>query len=53
MKVPAAPVVRAGLDGLAKNKAVVIPGLPNKLTAQASRFLTRAAMRRIVGRIKV
>jgi uncharacterized protein len=53
MKVPAAPVVRAGLDGLARNKAVVIPGLPNKLTAQASRFLTRAAMRRIVGRIKV
>jgi len=46
-------VVRAGLKGLDRNKAVVIPGLANKVTAQASRFLTRAAMRRIVGRIKV
>jgi short-subunit dehydrogenase len=53
MKGPADIVVRAGLRGLARNKAVVIPGLANKVTAQASRFLTRAAMRRIVGRIKV
>lgn len=53
MKTPAAPVVAAGLAGLDRNQAVVIPGFKNKLTAQASRFLTRAAMRRIVGRIKV
>jgi uncharacterized protein len=53
MKVPAAPVVEAGLDGLDRNKAVVIPGFRNKVGAQASRFLTRAAMRRIIGRIKV
>jgi len=53
MKVPAAPVVEAGLDGLDRNKAVVIPGFKNKVGAQASRFLTRAAMRRIIGRIKV
>jgi short-subunit dehydrogenase len=53
MKGPADAVVRAGLRGLDRNKAVVIPGLANKVTAQASRFLTRAAMRRIVGRIKV
>jgi short-subunit dehydrogenase len=53
IKGPAAPVVRAGLEGLARNKAVVVPGLPNKLTAQAHRFLSRAAMRRIIGRIKV
>jgi short-subunit dehydrogenase len=53
MKMPAAPVVRAGLDGLDRNKAVVIPGFKNKVGAQASRFLTRAAMRRIIGRIKV
>ncbi len=53
MKMPAAPVVRAGLDGLDRNKAVVIPGFKNKIGAQASRFLTRAAMRRIIGRIKV
>ena len=32
-------VVRAGLAGLDRNQAVVIPGLSNKITAQASRFL--------------
>ena len=53
MKMPAAPVVAAGLDGLDRNKAVVIPGMKNKIGAQASRFLTRAAMRRIIGNIKV
>ena len=53
MKMPAAPVVRAGLAGLDANKAVVIPGFKNKVGAQASRFLTRAAMRGIIGRIKV
>ena len=46
-------VVRAGLHGLDRNKAVVIPGLANKTGAQASRFLPRAAMRRIIGAIKV
>ncbi|MEA3014197.1 MAG: uncharacterized protein QOD42_2742 [Sphingomonadales bacterium] len=53
MKMPAAPVVAAGLAGLDANKAVVIPGFKNKIGAQASRVLTRAAMRRIIGRIKV
>ncbi len=45
-------VVRAGLDGLAKNKAIVIPGAMNKMTAQSNRLLPRALMRRIVARIK-
>jgi uncharacterized protein len=49
----AASVVRKGLSGLDRNKAVVIPGWPNKATANVSRFLPRAAMRRIVGAIKV
>ena len=49
----AASVVRAGLEGLDRNKAVVIPGWTNKTTANISRFLPRAAMRRIVGSIKV
>jgi len=53
MKMPVEPVVRAGLAGLDANKAVVIPGFRNKIGAQASRLLTRAAMRRIIGRIKV
>ena len=53
MKMPAAPVVAAGLDGLDRNKAVVIPGFKNKAGAQMSRFLPRATMRRIIGRIKI
>jgi len=53
MKMPAAPVVAVGLKGLDRNKAVVIPGVKNKIGAQASRFLPRATMRGIIGRIKV
>jgi short-subunit dehydrogenase len=53
MKMPAAPVVAAGLDGLDRNKAVVIPGFRNKVGAQASRLLPRSTMRNIIGRIKV
>lgn len=49
----AAGVVSAGLKGLDRNRAVVIPGIANKTTAQSSRFLPRAAMRRIVGAIKL
>jgi short-subunit dehydrogenase len=47
-----AEVARAGLAGLARNRAIVIPGLMNKLTAQSNRLLPRAAMRRIVAAIK-
>ena len=46
-------VVRAGLEGLERNRAIVVPGLMNKVTSQSSRFLPRAAMRRIVAAIKV
>ena len=53
MKVPAAGVVTAGLEGLDRNKAVVIPGLKNKIGAQMSRLLPRSTMRNIIGRIKV
>lgn len=53
MKMPAAPVVAAGLRGLDRNKAVVIPGLKNKIGAQMSRLLPRSTMRTIIGRIKV
>lgn len=45
-------VVRAGLDGLAKNKAIIVPGLMNKVGSQSSRLLPRAAMRRIIARLK-
>jgi uncharacterized protein len=39
-------VVRAGLQGLERNRAVVVPGLSNKLIAQAHRLFPRALMRR-------
>lgn len=49
----AAGVVAAGLKGLDRNKAVVIPGLTNKVSAQSSRIIPRAAMRRIVASLKL
>jgi len=45
-------VVRIGLAALARNKAIVVPGAANKIGAQASRFLPRAAMRRIIAGLK-
>jgi len=53
IKGPADAVVRAGLKGLDRNKAIVIPGWPNKVTAQINRIFPRALVRRVVGRIKV
>ncbi|HEV2080140.1 MAG TPA: SDR family oxidoreductase [Allosphingosinicella sp.] len=49
----AAGVVAAGLHGLDRNKAVVIPGLTNKISAQSSRLIPRSAMRRIVASLKM
>jgi uncharacterized protein len=46
-------VVAAGLRGLDRNRAVVVPGLTNKIAAQSSRLLPRAAMRRIVASLKL
>ena len=45
-------VVTAGLDGLDKNKAVVIPGTINKIGAVSGRFAPRSVVRRIAGAIK-
>ena len=50
MESPA--VVKAGLDGLDKNKAVVVPGWMNKLTANSGRFAPRSIVRKIAGAIK-
>lgn len=46
LSVDAASVVRAGLKGLDRNKAVVVPGLSNKMIAQTHRLFPRAVMRR-------
>ena len=45
-------VVKAGLDGLDKNKAVVIPGIVNKVGAFSGRFAPRSVVRKIAGSIK-
>jgi len=50
MDAPA--VVSAGLDGLDRNKAVVIPGLVNKAGALSGRFVPRSVVRKIAGAIK-
>jgi short-subunit dehydrogenase len=41
-------VARAGFDGLMKGKTVVIPGVGNKMLAQAVRFLPRTTVTRLV-----
>ena len=45
-------VVKAGLDGLDRNRAIVIPGFANKAGAQASRWLPRSAVRRIIASVR-
>jgi uncharacterized protein len=45
-------VVKAGLNALDNNKAVVIPGLVNKVTASSTRFAPRFVVRKIAGSIK-
>lgn len=49
----AAGVVAAGLKGLASNRAIIVPGVTNKISAQSSRFLPRALVRRIVASLKL
>ena len=46
------PVAAAGLAGLYRNRAVVIPGMMNKATAQAHRFFPRGLVRRAVAKLK-
>ena len=45
-------VVRAGLDGVEKNKAVVITGALNKAGAFSTRLAPRAVVRKIAGALK-
>ena len=48
----AEPVVTAGLSGLDKNHAIVVPGIPNKIGAASIRFVPRSWVRKIAGAIK-
>ena len=45
-------VVKAGLEGLDKNRAVVVPGAVNKIGAASTRFAPRSVVRKIAGAIK-
>ena len=45
-------VVRAGIEGLDRNRAVVVPGLLNKVGASSTRFIPRPVVRKIAGAIK-
>jgi short-subunit dehydrogenase len=45
-------VVRAGLEGLDRNRAVVVPGFLNKVGASSVRFVPRSLVRKIAGAIK-
>ena len=47
-----AEVVATGLAGLERNRAVVVPGWMNKLTAASGRFVPRSVVRKIAGAIK-
>lgn len=53
LSADAQSVVRAGLNGLRENQAVIIPGITNKISAQSSRVIPRALMRRIVAALKI
>jgi short-subunit dehydrogenase len=53
LSADARSVVEAGLRGLDRNQAVVIPGLVNKVGAQSNRFFPRAMMRRITASLKL
>jgi len=46
-----AEVARAGYEGLAHGKAVVIPGTRNRLLAMSSRLFLRAIVTRVSARI--
>jgi short-subunit dehydrogenase len=48
----ASEVVAAGLTGLDRNRAIVIPGLINKAGAVGAKFAPRSLVRKIAGAIK-
>ena len=52
LAMEAEPVVRAGLEGLDANRAVVIPGATNRIGVWSTRFAPRSVVRRIAGSLK-
>lgn len=45
------PVVKAALDGAAKGRGIVVPGVMNKSLANINRVLPRSSVRKIAGRM--
>jgi len=52
LAMDAGPVVRAALEGLEANRAVVIPGAVNKAVAWSTRLASRSVVRKIAGSLK-
>jgi short-subunit dehydrogenase len=52
MAADAASVVSAGLKGMDRNRALVVPGLLNKVGASSTRFVPRPLVRKIAGALK-
>ena len=52
MAMEAGEVVEAGLKGMDRNRAVVVPGWVNKIGAFSTRFAPRSVVRKIAGAIK-
>lgn len=52
LAMEAEPVVRAGLEGLDRDRAIVIPGATNKIGAWSTRLAPRSTVRRIAGALK-
>ena len=52
LSMDAGPVVRAGIEGLDTNRAVIIPGASNKVGAWSTRFAPRSVVRKIAGSLK-
>jgi len=52
LSADAESVVRAGLKGLEANRALVVPGWLNKVSATSTRFVPRPMVRKIAGAIK-
>ena len=48
-----ADVVRAGIAGMDKSRALIVPGFMNKASAQGHRLLPRWLLRKITGSIKL
>lgn len=53
VSMDAATVVRLGLEGLDRNRAVVVTGMLNKIGAASTRFVPRRIIRKIAGSLKL